>query len=171
MNTMLFAKTTGRGQSVEVRYDGESIKVTLDGEPEFEGRASCHGLHSFFGASLGRATTRKAGVPDGSHALGRIVITPDEMAAITSAIPCTCSEYDRLERERSAYIAMLGIAPETCESEYPDGMDNPSYWSDRRAELDEVEARGQAIRAWDDQHPDHTAERQQRRLDAIARVD
>ena len=157
----IFAKTTGRGNAVEVSYDGEKVRVTLDGTPEFESPARCHGLYSVIGTSLGDVVTRKAGVPDGSYRLGRIVITPDEMATIRSAIPCTCSEYDRMERERAAYIATLGAVSETCESDYPGGIDSPAYWADRKAELDAVEARNQAIRDWDNAHPEHTAARKQ----------
>ena len=143
--------------------------MTLDDAIEFRGRADCHGLYSAIGTSLGSVTTRKAGVPDGSYALGRIVITPDEMTAIRSEIACTCSAYDRLERERSEYIRSLGLLPSTCESDYPDGIEDPTYWQTKRSELNAVEARDQAIKAWDGQHPEHTRERKERQAAETAR--
>jgi hypothetical protein len=166
----IFTKTTGSGHAVEVAYDGERVIVTLDGKNEFEGRVNCHGLYSTIGTSLGKATTIKAGLPEGSYSLGRIIITPDEMAAIMSAVPCSCSEYDRMERERTAYIATLEVAPRTCESDYADGIDSPSYWTEKRRELRTVEARSQAIKAWDDAHPEHATARRQRRADDVART-
>ena len=134
------------------------------------GESYRHGLYSTIGTSLGKATTIKAGLPEGSYSLGRIIITPDEMAAIMSAVPCSCSEYDRMERERTAYIATLEVAPRTCESDYADGIDSPSYWTEKRRELSTVEARSQAIKAWDDAHPEHATARRQRRADDVART-